>query len=117
MIDFEQALTALAEARVRFVIVGGLAVTIHGSSYVTFDLDFCYARVRENLPRLAQALGPYHPRPRGARRGVRHEIGPSQLAERLGAKGCSGSQSLGITRLNRPATAAATSSSLPPIRL
>ena len=42
----------------RFVIVGGLAVTIHGSSYVTFDLDFCYARDRENLSRLAQALGP-----------------------------------------------------------
>ena len=56
----------------RFVIVGGLAVTIHGSSYVTFDRDFCDARVRENLPRLAQALGPYHPRPREARRGVSH---------------------------------------------
>ena len=66
MIDFEQALTALAEARVRFVIVGGLAVTIHGSSYVTFDLDFCHARDRENLSRLAQALVPYHPRLRGA---------------------------------------------------
>ena len=64
MIDFEQALTALAQSRVRFVIVGGLAVTIHGSSYVTFDLDFCYARDRENLSRLAQALSPFHP-PRG----------------------------------------------------
>jgi hypothetical protein len=69
LIDFEQALTALAEARVRFVIVGGLAVTIRGSSYVTFDLDFCYVRVRENLSRLAQVLSLYHPRPRGARRG------------------------------------------------
>ena len=66
MIDFEQALTALANAQVRFVIVGGLAVTIHGSSYATFDLDFCYARDTENLSRLAQALGPYHPRLRGA---------------------------------------------------
>ncbi len=70
MIDFEQALTALAEARVRFVIVGGLAVTIHGSSYVTLDLDFCYARDRENLSRLAQALGPYRPRLRGAPAGL-----------------------------------------------
>ena len=48
MIDFEQALTALAGARVRFVIVGGLAVTIHTSSYVTFDLDFNHARDRGN---------------------------------------------------------------------
>ncbi len=70
MIDFEQALTALAEARVRFVIVGAPAVTIHGSSYVTFDLDFCYAGDRVNLSRLAQALGPYHPRLRGAPAGI-----------------------------------------------
>lgn len=56
MIDFEQALTTLADAQVRFVIVGGLAVTLHGSAYVTFDLDFCYARDPENLTRLAQAL-------------------------------------------------------------
>jgi hypothetical protein len=69
LIDFERALTVLADARVRIVIVGGLAVTIHGSSYVTFDLDFCYARDRENLSRLAQALSPYHLRPRGVRRG------------------------------------------------
>ena len=70
MIDFEQALTVLARARVRLVIVGGLAVTIHGSAYVTFDLDFCYARDPENLSRLAQALRPYNPRLRGAPAGL-----------------------------------------------
>ena len=53
LIDFEQALTALARARVRFVIVGGLAVTIRATSYVTFDLDFCHPRDRENLLRFA----------------------------------------------------------------
>lgn len=61
MIDFEQALTVLAEARVRLVIVGGLPVTIRGFSYVTFDLDFCHARDRENLSQLVQALSPFHP--------------------------------------------------------
>ena len=70
MIDFERALTVLADARVRFVIVGGLAITIHGSAYVTFDLDFCYARDRENLSHLAQALRPYNPRLRGAPEGL-----------------------------------------------
>lgn len=70
MIDIERALTVLADARVRFVIVGGLAVTIHGSAYVTYDLDFCYARDRENLSRLAQALRPYNPRLRGAPEGL-----------------------------------------------
>lgn len=70
MIDFERALSVLAGARTRFVIVGGLAVTIHGSSYVTFDLDFCYERDPENLLRLAQALQPYNPRLRGAPAGL-----------------------------------------------
>ena len=66
MIDFEKALVTLADARVQFVIVGGLAVTIHGSAYVTFDLDFCYARDTENLARLASVLQPFSPRLRGA---------------------------------------------------
>jgi hypothetical protein len=70
LIDIERALTVLARARVRLVIVGGLAVTIHGSAYVTFDLDFCYARDPENLSRLAQALRPYNPRLRGAPAGL-----------------------------------------------
>jgi len=70
LIDFERALTVLADARVRFVIVGGLAITIHGSAYVTFDLDFCYARDRENLSRLAKALRTYNPRLRGAPEGL-----------------------------------------------
>lgn len=70
MIDFERALTVLAGAEVRFVIVGGLAVTIHGSAYVTYDLDFCYARDTDNLSRLVQALQPYRPRLRGAPAGL-----------------------------------------------
>lgn len=70
MTDFEKALVTLADARVRFVIVGGLAVTIHGSAYVTFDLAFCYARDAENLSRLAAVLSPFNPRLRGAAAGL-----------------------------------------------
>jgi len=66
LIDFEKALSTLADAQVKFVIVGGLAVTIHGSAYVTFDLDFCYARDTENLARLASLFQPFNPRLRGA---------------------------------------------------
>ncbi len=66
MIDFEKALITLDNAQVRIVIIGGLAITIHGSAYVTFDLDFCYARDAENLSRLAQALHPFNSRLRGA---------------------------------------------------
>ena len=66
MIEFKNALTVLAGVKVRFVIVGGLAMSIHGSSSVTYDLDFCYARDPENFSRLVQALQSYNPRLRGA---------------------------------------------------
>jgi hypothetical protein len=48
-----------AAAGVRLVTVGGVAVTIRGSSYVTFDLDFCYSRDPDNLSRLAGAQDAY----------------------------------------------------------
>jgi hypothetical protein len=51
---------------VEFVVIGGLALTLRGSSRVTYDLDICYARSSENLERLVKALAPHHPRLRGA---------------------------------------------------
>ena len=64
MIQVEQTLRLLIGQQIEFVIVGGVAVSAHGSSYLTFDLDVCYARTRENLKRLVAALAPYQPRPR-----------------------------------------------------
>lgn len=55
----------LAEADVKFVIVGGVAIRSHGGNYVTEDLDICYSRTRENLKKLARVLAPLKPRPRG----------------------------------------------------
>ncbi|MGQ0655275.1 MAG: nucleotidyltransferase, partial [Betaproteobacteria bacterium] len=49
-----------------FVVVGGVAMVLRGSSRVTVDLDVCYSRDVENLRRLAAALAPYRPRLRGA---------------------------------------------------
>ena len=46
------------------MVIGGVAATVHGSAYVTYDLDICYDRDVENLARMAKALAPYHPRPR-----------------------------------------------------
>ena len=56
------AIQILADAGVEFVIIGGWAAIIHGSRYMTDDLDICFSRKRENLARLAKALAPYHPR-------------------------------------------------------
>jgi hypothetical protein len=64
MIKLRQTIELLAAHEVEFVIVGGVAMTLHGSAYMTFDLDVCYARPNENLRRLAAALSPHSPRPR-----------------------------------------------------
>lgn len=66
MSDIQRLLDLLEAARVEFVVVGGVAMVLRGSSRTTIDLDLCYARNRDNLLRLAQALAPLHPRLRGA---------------------------------------------------
>jgi hypothetical protein len=63
--QFEKAVQALSDAGVEFVIIGGLSATFHGSARITYDLDICYARTSANLRRLAAALAPFDPRPRG----------------------------------------------------
>jgi len=65
MNDFERTLKILCDAGVRFVVIGGVAASAHGSAHLTYDLDICYDRARDNIERLAKALEPYHPRLRG----------------------------------------------------
>jgi hypothetical protein len=62
----EAALRAFYDEGVEFVLIGGAALRLQGSAYVTRDLDFCYDRSERNLRRLAKALAPYHPRLRDA---------------------------------------------------
>lgn len=66
MTDLQTLIPHLVKNGVEFVIIGGVAATVHGSSYVTYDLDICYARNRPNLERLAASLASLHPRLRGA---------------------------------------------------
>lgn len=63
--NFVQAVQILSDAGVEFAIIGGWSAIMHGSAYLTNDLDLCYSRVPANLERLARALAPYHPRPAG----------------------------------------------------
>ncbi len=65
MTKFEDALRALADAGVSFIIVGAYAAYAQGANQLTRDLDICYERTPENLRRLALALSPFHPRLRG----------------------------------------------------
>jgi hypothetical protein len=64
-VEFEKLLQTLHRARVKFVLIGGLAAISHGAATLTGDIDVCYARDRENLEKLVQALAPFHPRLRG----------------------------------------------------
>ena len=50
------ALQTLVRHGVDFVLIGGIAAIVLGSSYSTSDLDVAYARERANLERLAGAL-------------------------------------------------------------
>lgn len=60
-----EALRALREGGVRFVLIGGLAGRQRGSTTVTNDLDICYDSAPDNLDRLAAVLTAMHARLRG----------------------------------------------------
>jgi len=49
-------LQILDSHNVRFVVIGGIAGRLWGSTTVTNDLDICYARDRGNLEMLASSL-------------------------------------------------------------
>ncbi|MEP7213127.1 MAG: hypothetical protein ABI791_08635 [Acidobacteriota bacterium] len=64
MVDLGKAITSLAANNVDYVIVGGVAIALHSSGYITRDLDFCYSREKSNIQRLVAALSPFDPKPR-----------------------------------------------------
>lgn len=69
----EAIFRALARHHVDYVLIGGLAAVLHGSSALTNDADICPAPEIENLERLAAAL-----REMGAR--IRTHAEPDGLA-------------------------------------
>lgn len=54
--DPERVLASLGRHGVRFIVIGGMAGSLHGSPHTTFDLDVTPERSAENLGRLARAL-------------------------------------------------------------
>ena len=53
---FTEQIADLVRADVRFVVIGGVAASLHGSARVTFDLDLCYDPAPDNRERLASVL-------------------------------------------------------------
>lgn len=64
--EFLDALEALLQHRVRFVVIGGIAARLRGSTSITEDVDVCYARDEGNLTRMVSALKALNARLRGA---------------------------------------------------
>lgn len=70
MFDPRRLLESLVRAEAEVVVVGGMAAVVAGASYVTGDLDLCYAPDPANRQRLADALAPLEPYPRGVDPGL-----------------------------------------------
>jgi len=69
-VDYARFFAALCGGGVEFILVGGTAANVHGSARLTQDVDIVYRRSRENVARLAAALGPFDPYLRGAPPGL-----------------------------------------------
>ena len=71
MSEINRLFQRLCDAEIDFVIVGGFAATLHGSSLVTRDLDVCAILSHENVEKLREALRDLQPR---------HRLTPQKLS-------------------------------------
>lgn len=62
--DLERIFAALEAARVRYLVVGGVAVVLHGHPRLTADLDLVLALDAENIRAASEALASLGYRPR-----------------------------------------------------
>jgi hypothetical protein len=79
----EQILAVLEKHEVRCVLIGGFAAVIHGSPYVTSDVDVVPASDLENLRRLSDALRDLHAKVWTASEpaGIPFDHSPSSLSD------------------------------------
>lgn len=68
--DPNPVLERFAQAEIDFVVIGGVAGGIHGSSFGTYDVDLAYSREPENLEKVAELLRSLDAKLRGAPAGL-----------------------------------------------
>lgn len=69
--SFETVLRGLTEAKIRFVVVGGVAAAAHGATRLTNDIDICYdAMEPTNVDALGKVLHRWKAYPRGVESGL-----------------------------------------------
>lgn len=61
MQDLSKLLKTLLENDIDFVLIGGFAAVVHGSTLVTQDLDICSAMTIENVEKLRSVLKDLNP--------------------------------------------------------
>jgi predicted nucleotidyltransferase len=71
VITLSQLLRRLCDAEIDFVIVGGYAALLHGSTLVTRDVDICAVLSRTEVAKLRGALRDLNPR---------HRLTPQKLS-------------------------------------
>ena len=64
-IDFIAIVQLLSAAEVRYVVIGGVAMHLHGANNLTVDMDISFSRDKENTNALAGALSSQQARLRG----------------------------------------------------
>ena len=64
MVQLNRLIERLCDAEIDFVIVGGFAGVLHGSTLVTRDLDVCVVLNAENVARLREVFRDVRPRHR-----------------------------------------------------
>ena len=67
---FEAILAALIAHGIRFVVIGGVAATVHGSARFTNDIDLCYDPAPDNVARLVALLTEWRAYLRGVEPGL-----------------------------------------------
>ncbi len=83
MTDFAKILQLLSDHGVEFIIIGGAAAIVHGSSRLTQDLDVVYRRSQENIARLSNAFQEQNPYLRGAPPGLPFQWSEATIRMRL----------------------------------
>lgn len=61
MEDFSRIIKILKANEIAFVLIGGLAAVVYGSSQVTQDMDICIEFTPDNLKKLRKCFQDYHP--------------------------------------------------------
>jgi predicted nucleotidyltransferase len=67
---FEAILRELINRRIRFVLIGGVAATVHGSARFTNDIDLCYDTTPDNVAALCEMLVTWEAYLRGVELGL-----------------------------------------------